>query len=424
MTDVENYSNLIEEIFGVGTTSFDKTKEVYNHVIGALNCSTDFFEFKANFTARLKRLKEIYGNEPSLLEQVNLIADVNNWEGAYAELAAYDKLNETDLLIRPIKLNIDVDKEKTFMLELGGKKANLDGFIEDYDIYFDVKCFKDNVIDILKGIYKEIESYFGFKHLHISEEYALDVSFDDFQNKRKDLLNELKNKLWNIIHNSINSISQKYDLNITCHNFKDKLREVSPEVRVELLTALRSLNITSITSDIIRNLSYKIMWDKGILTAFRTYHPHRHAENYHKLVFNYAKKFHKEKPSLIIFVVFPWYNLLVRVADDKRTNDENSMIYRLLARRVFCQYKHEKTLFKSFNSKFCGEQTMNEISNNLSGIIFLEDNTILSENPKSTNVKSYVYLNPNAKNPLRGLDIDYIHSICDDSFEDFEYDNY
>lgn len=41
-----------------------------------------------------------------------------------------------------------------------------------------------------------------------------------------------------------------------------------------------------------------------------------------------------------------------------------------------------------------------EETNNLFGIIFLEDNAILSENPNETNVKSFAYLNLNAVRPL------------------------
>jgi|GEM_PF-5391173 len=101
MTAIQNYSRLIDGIFGTGTTTFDTSKDLYNHVIGALNNPTEYKDFTANFISRLERLKTIYSNHPSYLTeiivQVNEVASVKNWEGAFAELAAYDHLN-SDIL--------------------------------------------------------------------------------------------------------------------------------------------------------------------------------------------------------------------------------------------------------------------------------------------------------------------------------------
>lgn len=60
----------------------------------------------------------------------------------------------------------------------------------------------------------------------------------------------------------------------------------------------------------------------------------------------------------------------------------------------------------------------------MSGIIFIEDDCILSKNSNSINVNAYAYLNPNANNPLKGMAIDYIHSLNIVDFDDYEYDNY
>lgn len=88
MTAIQNYSRIIDSIFGVGSTTFDTSNDVYNQVIGALNNTTDFNDFTANFISRLKRLKAIYASYPSyfneILVQVNEVASVKNWEGAFA----------------------------------------------------------------------------------------------------------------------------------------------------------------------------------------------------------------------------------------------------------------------------------------------------------------------------------------------------
>jgi len=386
MTDIENYSNLIDSIFGAGTTSFSITDTHYNHVIGALNHPTEYLDFRTNFIARLQRLKSIYSTHQTYLReiivQVNEVASEKNWEGAFAELVAFDHLNQDILkhktyIHTPIKPNVTIDKSMTFAQELGKSAANLDGFVEDRPLYFDIKCFKDNVTEILEGIYKQLEQHLSRTDFHISAEYALDISYDDFQLKRNDLLNELKSKI------------------------------VPPTTKY-------------VKSSVVSNLTFRILWGAGVQTAERTYHPYSHAENYHKLLFNYANKFVKDHPTVIVLVVFPWYNLVV-----SDFSNGNIKLYRALSRRVFCQYKHDNTKFKIFNSKFTGNQTIYEVSNNLSGIIFLEDNTILSKEPDKTNAKSFVYLNPNAVKPLtKSLAREFIMGLHNSEFDDFEYDNY
>lgn len=387
MTAIQNYSRLIDGIFGTGTTTFDRSKDLYNHVIGALNNPTEYKDFTANFISRLERLKTIYSTHPSYLTeiivQVNEVASVKNWEGAFAELAAYDHLNSDILnhktyIHNPIQPNITLPNTKSFALELGKAATNLDGYVEDRPLYFDVKCLKDNVTEILTGIYNDLKTYLGTNDIHITAEHELNISYDDFQKKRALLLNELKSEL--------NTTTKK----------------------------------TYLKSSVVSNLSYRILWGGGILTAERSYHPFSHAKNYHKTVFNYANKFIKDEPTVIVLVVFPWYNLVV-----SDFANSNIRFYRALARRVFCQYIHDNTKFKTFNSSFTGEQTIFEVSKHLSGIIFLEDNTILSKEPDKTNVKSFVYLNPNASKPLtRSLASDFIMGLHNTEYDDFENDNY
>lgn len=387
MTATENYSKLIDSIFGAGTTTFSITDTHYNHVIGALNHATEYKEFTANFTARLQRLKLIYSTHQNfmtdILIQVNEVSSEKNWEGAFAELAAYDHLNSDILqhktyIYNPIQPNITLPNTKSFALELGKQQTNLDGFIQDRPLYFDVKCMKDNVTEILEGIYKELKKHLGTDDIHLTAEHALDTSYEDYKKNRRQLLDELK-------------------AGVTVANKEKYFR-----------------------SKVIPNLSIRILWGAGILSAERSYHPFSHAENYHKTIFNYANKFMKDDPTVIVLVVFPWYNLVV-------TDFSNGNIdfYRALSRRVFCQYKHDTTKFKAFNSAFTGEQTIFELSNHLSGIIFLEDNTILSNEPNKTNVKSYVYLNPNAVKPLsKSLAGSFIMGLHNTAFDDFQYDNY
>jgi len=381
MTDLENYSNLINNIFGAETTTFDVSKKYTNRVIGALNHS-QFSSFKKNFIARLKRLKRIYSSHPDFLQeiivQINEIQSEKNWEGAFAELVTYDHLTSTKELFEPIKPNVTLPSNVSFAEESGKKETNLDGLIQDLSIYFDVKCLKDNNDEILQGIYNDLKKHLKYQNVHFLAEYAMDISYSDLQRKRSALLKELKEKI----------------------TVEDK--------------------ITSLKSSVITNLNFRITWDGGVSTGVLTYDPYLHAKNFHKSIFNYTNKFMKNKPTLIILVVFPWYNLVVN-----NHWGSNIEFYRSMSRRFFCQYKHSNVKMNTFKSKFKGNQTLDKISNYLSGIIILEDNTILSDDSDNTNVKAFSFFNPNAKNPIsHSMAKYYIHQFTNERFDDFKNDNY
>lgn len=387
MSDLEKYAEIIDGIFGKGTTTFNISGSSTNNVIGALNRNTDFFEFRSNFIARLQRLNKIYFTNAEyrkeILVQVNQIADSKNWQGAFAELAAYDHLNGDILnhkafIQEPIQPNVTLSNNKSFALELGKHETNVDGFIEDVGLYFDVKCLKDNVSEILDGIYKQVKHHLGTNDAHFSAEHELHISYNDFQSKRNLLLNELKSE--------VNTTEKQ----------------------------------TYLKSKIITGLNYRILWGSGISFAERSYHPYSHARNLHSTIFNYANKFIKDSPTVIVLVVFPWYNLVISSFDDS-----NKKFYRAIARRVFCQYLHDDTLFAAFDSSFTGTEKIFEVSRFISGIIFLEDDTILSKDPTVSNVKSYTYYNPNALNSIPRTQIrNYIASLRNSDFDDFEFDNY
>lgn len=386
MTALENYASLIDDIFGAGTARFDTKKNETHNVIGALNFPQEYNEFKANFTARLNRLKNIYSPYPAFLQkiimQVNEIASVKNWQGAFAELAAFDHLNNdllehNNFLFSAIEPDVAMSKDESFASEMGKQEANLDGYINEFGLYFDIKVLKDNVAEILEGIYKELQAtHQGL--LNITAEYDLGVSYTILQIHRNHL-------------------------------------------RTELLTALDGgRKPQHLQSKIIPDLSFVLTWKKAVSTAVRTYDPFLHAKNHHKNIFIYANKFLKKRPTLIVLVTFPWYNQVLN-------GKNNDVFLRSYARRVFCQYIKDTTLFSTISPGFTGTETIYDISTYLSGIVFLEDNTILSDKPESTNVKSSVYLNPNAKNKLPSygsMTSGYLQKICNNSFDNFEEDNY
>ena len=380
MNDSENYKDIVEKIFGNGTCNIDVTKGATNNVIGALN-HTQFAAFTTSYKKRLERLKSLYsghGNFQDLLNTINQVADDKNWEGAYAEIIAYDYLNSNnDWMSEPINLEKTVDATETIAGNLGYQNANFDGEYKDFNICFDVKILSDKSGIILSGIFKDVQKKTGRSNFSISPEYPLDIDYEVFQNNRKQLLDEL----------------------------------------LSFLTGDQEPR--SISSQVIPDLRYAIMWGSGVLMTESTYNPYLHAKNHHNLLFKHAKKFSKVNPSLIIFVIFPWFSEKI-----SSLGNANEIFYRSFSRRFFCEYASKPTKAKDIFNKYTGEDSVYEVTQKLSGVLFLEDKSITTDTPTSQNVEGYAYLNPNADKKIgRGIFIDYLHSLRF-HIDDFEYDNY
>ncbi|MBF0548791.1 MAG: hypothetical protein HQM08_30490 [Candidatus Riflebacteria bacterium] len=231
---------------------------------------TQFAAFTTSYKKRLERLNSLYsghGNFQDLLNTINQVADDKNWEGAYAEIIANDYLNSNnDWLSEPINLEKTVDATETIAGNLGYQNVNFDGEYKDFNICFDVKILSDKSGIILSGIFKDVQKKTGRSNFSISPEYPLDIDYEEFQNNRKQLLDEL----------------------------------------LSFLTGDKEPR--SISSQVIPDLRYAIMWGSGVLMTESTYNPYLHAKNHHNLLFKHAKKFSKVNPSLIIFVIFPWFS--------------------------------------------------------------------------------------------------------------------
>jgi hypothetical protein len=298
-------------------------------------------------------------------------------------LAAYDHFHQDYLgrkfyLYDPIELNVTIETSRTFGAEMGKFKSNLDGLVPHRPLYFDVKCLQDVTGNLLEGIFKDTYQLFPKYHLMIETEYELHMSYDEFQKKRPLLLQELKNGL----------------------------------IPDEQTHALRS--------NVIEGLNYKIKWGPGVLSVTRSYHPFSHALNFHKTIFNYADKFVKDESFVVVLVTFPWYNQILN-----QSMGGNEDFYRATARRIFCQYKNDTTPLKKILPRFNGTEMIYEVSKHLAGIVFMEDNTILSKEPDKTNVDSFIYLNPNARNPIAGGVADsFLMGLHNKEYDNFEFDNY
>ena len=115
------YQQICDEIFGEGTVKIKPASS--NNVIGTFKYIDDYSNFIQNFKKRLIRLRELYEHTtayPDILEQVKQVADPKNWEGAYAELVAYDVM-WNDFINKPIEINKTLPATESYAGEMGFK---------------------------------------------------------------------------------------------------------------------------------------------------------------------------------------------------------------------------------------------------------------------------------------------------------------
>ena len=376
MTHIRHYSTIVDRIFGTDSCTLDPTSTETTPIIGALSNTTGFTRFQMNFVARLNRLKDAYKGHPSrnsLLTQVNEIGNPKNWQGAAAELAAIDFFCSGLPELPCLDVNIHVSE--SLVGKFGKKVANLDIHFKHVDIYTDVKVLKDNVAEVIEGIFEKV-----WKNCRpmVLVEYPNDVSVDDVKYHRKALCDHLRTEL----------------------------------------AACKKPKIVDCTS-IVNGLKILLGWKGGVLTAESIYSPYKHAKELHRLPMQHAKKFVLSRPFFLTFVVFPWFNNVIT-----DFCGQNRTFYRSLARRTFCQYSRDCTLFSSLFKEYTGTERVHEVMQELGGILFLEDECITNDSSEST-VKAYYYENPNAKRPVM-TDImqDYLIDCVSGEIDDFRYDNY
>lgn len=379
MNALENYKFIVENYFGIGSATFDTNTSSTNNIIGALNSREYFSGFNQAFKKRLERLSTIYtdrdSNFDNLIKTINEVSSNSNWEGAYSELVAFDFLNScNDYLQNPIEISKTIPASETLASNIGMSNVNLDGYYSEFDIYFDVKTLMDKSKNILDSVIDKAKKQLGIEVLHILPQYPGDIDYRIFEKNFSPLVNEL-----------------------SC-----------------------SINVTTkptfISSKIISDLSYRIIWEKGVLMVHSIYDQYQHAENHHQLLFKHAKKFVLAKPTVIVFVVFPWFserNFIFK--------DNQEVFFRSFSRRFFCQYiRAVQDIDECCYIKGVSNAT---ITKSISSVIFLHDDCITDSIPEKQNIRAFAYLNPNATNKISTSFRRYLSSL-NIKIDDFEHDNY
>lgn len=346
------FKKIIESVLGSGTVKFDATTNESNCVIGSFK-HNDFFEFKECIRERIARLgNRLEDNREFISKALNSLASSKNWEGAMAELSALDCLSEN--LINdscPISFDVTMPANDTVASDFGMTNIDHD-FVLNHKIKVDVKIFADTITDILSGIYYEVRNRLQLRQISINPSYDSDLESIQFQNNRTELLNELLSKI---------------DLGKKQQN---------------------------IESSVVNGLAYDVLIGAGVTIGTQPMSPLAEGENRHKLFFTHAKKYTKSNPCLLIFVSHPWWKKSYGFEDSKLA------IYKTMAEKFFLGYKDLPLKASEINKKFNTDITAYEVSRYLSGVIFMEDNCVTSQNPQQSNISSYFYLNPLAFNAL------------------------
>lgn len=374
---MKTYQDFVNAIFGDGCVNIP-SKYRDNNITGTFTHPFEYCTFKSLLYKRYSRLKKVYENTNyynQLLTKIKEVSNHQNWEGAYAELVAYDVLNlkgENE----PIALENSMSATLTFASNLGMSNIDLDGYISDYELYFDVKILSDAVSNLLNKVINQALDKAGITKMdcNILAEYDLVKEVSCYSPKVSSLIEELASKL----HNKPLYVQSK----------------------------------------IVESLSYRIKWEGGVNSRIGIYDPYRNAEEMNDvLISRYASKFLLDKPFFLVMVNFPWYNQL-----HNNSFDMNPVFYRSLARRTFMSYRYSTKKMEELKAGFIGSQTVYEVSKKLSGIVFIDDLSI-----KEDAYNCWIYINPNADNKsprIRSYCEALLSNAKDCIFDDFKYDNY
>jgi|JI7StandDraft_1071085.scaffolds.fasta_scaffold12590_3 hypothetical protein len=363
------YQATLDSIFGKGVCVVKQNQPRSNNFVGAL-ANDQFAKFAVAYKQRLERLHTAYeSGSKDRNTIIRLAQDVAyaRPEGPYGELAAIDFLNRVHLHYSssPVETEIDLSTSETFVSILNPKAVcNVDGFISDLNLYFEVKSLMDISNNMLDDILRKVR-----------EKYNAIVSPDR---------------------------SSVFDYKTLAH--------VKVAVQKELENALAN-GATYLESQIVSGLSFRIGWPPAVVVTSTTVDPFEMAEHRYSGVFDWSYKFLHSKPFLLVITVPPWSNPY-----HSSFLDMNMVFYRSLCRRVFCQYKN-----CDFNSEF--NIQMFELSKAIGGILFLEIDDNLSSEPKK-HIESFLYLNPNATHQLDGRFRHFITYAQKGFLDDFRHDNY
>ncbi|QPH38890.1 hypothetical protein [Pedobacter endophyticus] len=371
MNHVEKYKKLLEDIFNKDIDL--KPTSITNNCIGAL-ASSQNSNFRKNFIERLERLRDYYQNKHSIIEEIIFSAknigesQGYKWSGKYSELVALDfwtSFEDIPSVTYVVKENTDTFHD-SIARKIGQQVIDLDLGIElaHKTIYTDVKSFIPIHDELTDLIIKKVENKVNIGKFLVGVDDVFDV---DYLRVSKDLKSEIKGGL----------IS--------------KLQETIEQGKGYLSYQLKSG----------KNIKFTISYPKSnrrniVLQTIREYDPYKLAEDYKYKILDYYNKLLITRPSLITWVINPWFNKEL----NNGVGDFEMAFMRSLARRIFMDLSKDDSMMSNYFEDFEGTHDISvaEISKLITGIIFIYDNSILGN--IDTLYDSCIFLNPNASNEV------------------------
>lgn len=397
MTDVENLEKIIFDIFGIKKVI--KNKKNSNKCIRPLNrYPLNMFAF--NFMNRLSRLKKKYSAFPDELEIIaervkNLgEAGDSGWAGPYSELVALDFYGQfSDFFSTSYTNKLKICDHPESIPALNGQKETIDIDLRlnlpKCTVYTDVKSFNCVHQQIFERIFESVEE-FAFR--------------------------ELKGNIMIGVENlsPLDYVKVKKNLPPKIHEIEETLKKAVMERK----------NFVRYVSGKDLHFNFKINWTSEI-SLVKEYSPFAMAQAYKYKFLDYGSKLLDTSYSMITMVKNPWFN-----AETVDFGWFNNIFYRSLSRRTFMELSKIKEPAADFSDIYkTNKITVDTVSRNLAGIIFIDDNSTRSKYYKSL-YSAYIYLNPNYKN-LPPLSIQNLEKYFRNSFQvqikdfdDFKWDNY
>lgn len=368
---LESYQDVLDAVFGIGICKVRTDQQGVNNIVGGITRDEDttFDSFRKNFIERLRRLEVLYRGDEKAIQTVRRLAtEVGTGDGcgSYAELAAIDFLNRAyrENTFNPLTLDVNISAQRTFA---GGdparKVANLDGFMDEWNVYFDVKTLQDIVDGILRKPIRELSAKYNATILS-EREYAFEYGI---------------------------------------------LQSRIPAIKAELEEAL-SKKKTYVQISEADGLAFRIGYGPGIVSAMSIVDPYKAAQVRHRAIFNFADKFLRDAPFVLVLAVPPWSHTQLSTFDDM-----DNKFFRAMSRRVFCQYINSTEVHPGFNTSY------SELSRSVSMIVFLHLHETLGAAKEV--IACQAFSNPNAKHPCANIMRDFFYSQRV-AIQDFDFDNY
>lgn len=390
MTAADNYAKVYQSVFTeiLPAISSDST----NNCIGALNNST-YKDFTDNFINRLNRLRDYFIKHALPLDELKRTARElalkkgYKWSGPYSELIALDywsRYEEVTDLKFVVNGNVDSFHD-SIAKHIGQQTVDLDlSFALPLStIYMDVKSFIPTHLELIDKIVENVEKEIGIGKCLIGID-ELD------RGKYLDLRSDLQNNLGKLAKALIEGFNSKKEF-------------------------------VSYTSSGNRQYQFRIAYpDKSGRTTLATinwYEPYKDAFDLSYKPLEYYNKLLITEASMICFVRNPWFDSEM----NSILGNSSEIFYRALSRRVFIELTQNEATFDA-------SLTCKEISEKITGLLFIEDNSIKAVNDADL-YRSYIYLNPRCTNKKLnrkhfGVLNQSAHAAAPMVVDDFQYDNY